>query len=74
MITKDFNQAWKQINTLILYVSHFENALSFVIQEIMLVDVIISMITVLDNHVVADGHQEWQNTLFHNFLDIWSLY
>jgi hypothetical protein len=73
-VSKALNQAWKQINTLIFNISHFENWLSSIMQEYVMVFHVFYFIALLDNHVATDGHEEWDHSLTNYFLYIWSLY
>lgn len=73
-VSKALNQTGKQINTLILNISHFENWLRPVMQEYIIVFHVLCFIALLNYHVAADCHQEGNHSLTNYFLYIWPLY
>ena len=73
MVPKYLDEARKQVDTLILDISRLEYALSLIIEEVVIVNVVLSLVRILNYHVAGDIHQERVDALAHYLLDVGSL-
>jgi hypothetical protein len=73
IVTEDLNHGREQIDTLVLDVAYLEDGLRLVVQEEVLVSNVLALVSLLDDHVAGDCHQEGEDALLDNFLDVWSL-
>ena len=56
LVSEDFDEAGEQIDALVHDVSNFEDCVCLIVQEVVLVDLVLPVVTELDDHVAAHCH------------------